>query len=482
MFEKEIILASASPRRTEILNLGRVKHRIVVKEHEEIIDESKSAEDIVKDLAYQKAYAVYKDNLDEIVLGADTVVVLDGILGKPKDRDDAYRMLKKLSNKTHKVITGVAILSKDTKRIFSETTNVTFRKMTDEEIYEYIDNENVLDKAGAYAIQGMASKYISKIEGDYYNVMGLPISRVCVELENVLSNKRPKNYFVAVGGSNIDYIGNILGSVDQYQSNIGKVDLFFGGVSRNIVENLARNHVELSFITCIADDAIGKAMKQELEELGVDLYIPSNVSKTGSFLSVNNDNNLYVGICDVDYQDKLTIEYIESLNLITDETKYLLVDTNLPEDLIFHLCNKYQDKFIITDGISSKKVTKLLPVLDKISLLKVNQFEGKALTGLDKPELILKELINRKIKNCIITCGASPTLYNIGKELRLEPVIKESNIVNTTGAGDATLSGIIVGLLRNYSMQDAVKLGHVFANANLQVVTPTLKKSILKEK
>lgn len=480
MFEKEIILASASPRRTEILSLANIKHRIVVKEHQERIDESKSPEDIVKDLAYQKALAVYKDNKNEIVLGADTVVVLDEILGKPKNREDAFRMLKKLSNKTHKVITGVAILSKETNRIFSETTNVTFRNMTDEEIYEYIDSENVYDKAGAYAIQGMAAKYITKIEGDYYNVMGLPISHVCLELENVVNKKKPKNYFVAIGGSNIDYIGNIGGDISSYESNIGNVDVFFGGVSRNIVENLARNGVELSFITCIADDAIGKAMKQELEEIGVDLYIPSDIEKTGSFLSVNNNNNLYVGICDVNYQDKLTVEYIENLNLITEETKYLLIDTNLPDDLIKYICEKYQDKFIITDGISSKKVIKLAPVLDKLSLLKVNQFEGKTLTGYDEPELIMKSLLNKKTKNCIITSGFKPTLYNIGKEIKIEPIIKEDNIVNTTGAGDAMLSGVIVGLLNNYSMQESVRLGHVFANANLKVNTPTLKKRIFK--
>lgn len=475
MFEKEIILASASPRRTEILSLARVKHRIVVKDHEEIIDETKDAEDIVKDLAYQKAFAVYKDYQDEIVLGADTVVVLDGILGKPKDREDAFRMLKKLSNKTHKVITGVAILSKEAKRIFSETTNVTFRKMTDEEIYEYIDNENVYDKAGAYAIQGMASKYITKIDGDYYNVMGLPISRVCTELENVQSNKKPKNYFVAIGGSNIDYIGDIDGSINPYESNIGNVELYFGGVSRNIVENLARNEVELSFVTCIASDAIGKAMRQELEELGVDLYIPSNIDKTGSFLSVNNDNNLYIGICDVNYQDKLTKEYIESLNLITSETKYLLIDTNLPDELIEYLCNRYSDKFIIADGISSKKVVRLVNVLDKLSLLKVNIYEGQTLTSFKEPELIVKDLINRGVKTCVVTSGSNPTYYNVGKDIFLEPTIKATKVVNTTGAGDAMLSGVIKGIVENKPLKEAIKLGHIFANENLQVKTPTKK-------
>lgn len=473
--QKEIILASASPRRTEILTLGKIKHRIVVKEHVEVIDNTKCAEEIVKDLAYQKAYAVYEDNQDEIVLGADTVVVSDEILGKPKDREDAFRMLKKLSNKTHQVITGVAILSKNAKRIFSEITNVTFRSMTDDEIYEYIDSENVYDKAGAYAIQGMASKYITKIDGDYYNVVGLPLCKVTTELEKVLKEAKPKNYFVAIGGSNIDYVGDIEDEVFPYQSNIGNVEVYFGGVSRNIVENLARNNTELSFVTCIASDAIGKAMKQELEELGVDLYIPNNVSKTGSFLSVNNQNNLYVGICDVNYQGSLTKEYLDGLNIITDETKYILIDTNLPDELIEYICNKYANKFIVADGISSKKVIRLKPVLDKISLLKVNIYEGKTLTSFNEPELILKSLINQGVKTCIVTNGEKPTYYNKGKEILIEPTLKADKIVNTTGAGDAMLSGVIKGLLENLTITDAIKLGHIYANENLQVKTPTKK-------
>lgn len=475
MNTKEIILASASPRRTELLTLAGIKHKVIVLEHEEVIDSKKSPSDIVKSLAYQKANAVFEKYNEDVVIGADTIVVLDEILGKPKDRQDAFRMLKKLQGNTHQVMTGVAILSKEKQLVFYESTNVTFKKMSNDEIYEYIDSENVYDKAGAYAIQGSACKYISKIEGDYYNVMGLPVQRVYSELNNLDKNKLPKNHVVVVGGSNIDYIGNLPSDFNISESNIGTVDVYFGGVSRNIVENLARNGVELSFITCIANDALGKAMKEELESIGVDLYIPPVVEKTGSFLSLNNDNNLFVGICDVDYQNSLTIDYVEGLNVINDNTKYLVVDTNLPQPLIEYLCNKYQDKFIISDGISSKKVVRLKNVLDKLSLLKVNIYEGQTLTGYDKPELIMKELIKKGVKNCIITAGSNATLYNIGNTILAEPVIKADKIVNTTGAGDAMLSGVVKGLVENMSIKDAVKLGHIFANKNLQVKTPTVK-------
>ena len=162
--------------------------------------------------------------------------------------------------------------------------------------------------------------------------------------------------------------------------------------------------------------------------------------------------------------------------IIDENTKYLLIDTNLPEQLIEYLCNKYQDKYIMSDGISSKKVVRLKNVLDKLSLLKVNIFEGKTLTGYDEPELIMKDLINKGVKNCVITAGSKSTIYNVGNEIKVEPVIKADKVVNTTGAGDAMLSGVICGLVNNMPMKEAVQLGHIFANENLKENTPTVKR------
>ena len=472
---KNIILASGSPRRTEILTLAKINHKVIVSDHEEKIDLSKKPIEIVKELAYQKANAVFEQHKDSIVIGADTIVVQEGILGKPKDRSDAYRMLKKLSKKTHQVITGVAVISSEKIERFAEVTNVTFTEMTDEEIYEYIDSENVYDKAGAYAIQGMAAKYITKIEGDYYNVMGLPISKLTSVLKTFERNHKPNNEIVVIGGSNIDYIGNLPNNFNISESNVGSVNLYFGGVARNISENIARNGLKHSFVTCIGNDFLGKAMKEELESIGIDLYIPDSVNKTGSFLSLNENNNLYVGICDTDYTDTLTSEYLENINVINENTKYIILDSNIPDQLIEYVCNKYSDKYIIADGISSKKVVKFKPYLDKISLLKVNVFEGKTLTGETTPELIAKSLIKKGLQTVIITRGTEPTLYNVDENLCLEPIIKVDKVVNTTGAGDSMLSGVIVGIVSGLEFKDAIKLGHKFASLNIQVETPTVK-------
>ncbi len=178
-----IILASASPRRTEILKENNIKHKVVPSTIKEIVDYTKTKEEIVKSLAYQKAKDVSDQYPEDLIIGADTIVVIDNeILGKPKDEQDAIRMLSKLANNTHEVITGVAIITKDQTDIFAETSKVTFKQMTKAEILEYIHKENVYDKAGSYAIQSKHANFIKQVEGDYYNIVGLPINALKTHL------------------------------------------------------------------------------------------------------------------------------------------------------------------------------------------------------------------------------------------------------------------------------------------------------------
>ncbi len=179
-----VILASNSPRRTEILNLANIKHLVVPSNYVEKIDFTKSCHQIVKSLAYGKAKDVAKRYPNDIVIGADTIVVCDECLfGKPKDQIDAIKMLQKLSGKTHKVMTGVSIIFPTKKTTFVSYTYVTFNNISLDEIKTYLNEENVYDKAGSYAIQGAFCKYISKINGDYYNVMGLPIAKIYQKLK-----------------------------------------------------------------------------------------------------------------------------------------------------------------------------------------------------------------------------------------------------------------------------------------------------------
>lgn len=174
-----LILASKSPRRKEFLEKANLEFIIDTVETEEIFNPDLSIEDALIDIARQKVLPVFQKHPNDTILGADTIVVCDNqILGKPKDLNHAREMLKLLSGKVHFVMTAVVIKTKEKETSFVEKTNVYFKKLTEEDIDILITKENVLDKAGSYAIQGVAGSYIEKIEGDYDNVVGLPIKRV----------------------------------------------------------------------------------------------------------------------------------------------------------------------------------------------------------------------------------------------------------------------------------------------------------------
>ncbi len=172
-----IILASASPRRKELLRFITEDFTVKVSDADETTDPSLSPEETVKSLAGIKGDAVAAICPGDTVISADTVVVLDGkILGKPKNPEDAFSMLSSLSGRTHEVFTGVCIICGDKKICFAQKTEVTFHELSEEEILSYIETNEPADKAGAYGIQGKGSLLVKSINGDYHNVVGLPVS------------------------------------------------------------------------------------------------------------------------------------------------------------------------------------------------------------------------------------------------------------------------------------------------------------------
>ena len=171
------ILASASPRRKELLSLAGIEYEVVVSECEEILPEKILPHDAVMLLAKQKAEDVFSRNSDCMVIAADTVVALeDKILGKPKDEEDAFNMLSSLSGRQHTVYTGVCIMTNDKTDCFFVGTDVEFYSLTENEIREYIATKEPMDKAGAYGIQGKGFVLVKGIHGDYFNVVGLPLA------------------------------------------------------------------------------------------------------------------------------------------------------------------------------------------------------------------------------------------------------------------------------------------------------------------
>lgn len=180
---KKIILASSSPRRKELLTTAGIKFEIHVKEVDETVPEGTPPEEAAKMTAARKAAAVSEDFSDCVVIGADTIVVADGkILGKPKDEDNAKSMLRMLSGVEHKVITGVCIIRNGNSETFAKISKVKFYDLTDEEILAYVATGEPMDKAGAYGIQGLGCRLVESIEGDYFNIVGLPVAEVCRKL------------------------------------------------------------------------------------------------------------------------------------------------------------------------------------------------------------------------------------------------------------------------------------------------------------
>ena len=187
-----LVLASASPRRQDLLRNAGISFEVQAGDIDETPLAGESAKMCAERLAREKALAVWRSRPGDLVLGADTVVVVNKqILGKPGDADDAARMLRMLSARVHQVITGVCVVRAEARsdgahiNTASETTLVTMTELSDEEIRAYVETGEPMDKAGAYAIQGRASRWIPRIEGDYSNVVGLPVALVYRMLREV---------------------------------------------------------------------------------------------------------------------------------------------------------------------------------------------------------------------------------------------------------------------------------------------------------
>ncbi len=186
---KKIILASKSPRRKELLSLLKLPFDIIEANIIETIDYDNDLVKEIEKLSYQKAAKVFSEHSDAIVIGSDTIVKINNkVLGKPKSYEEAEEMLHMLSGNIHEVVTAVSILVDDKIDTFSSITEVEFFPLSDEEIETYISTNEPMDKAGAYAIQGDGAKFIKKINGDFYTVVGLPVSLLYNHLKPFLND------------------------------------------------------------------------------------------------------------------------------------------------------------------------------------------------------------------------------------------------------------------------------------------------------
>ena len=292
-----------------------------------------------------------------------------------------------------------------------------------------------------------------------------------------------------IGGSNIDYFGKSFEKIRPFDSNIGEITVSFGGVARNICENLARLQLPVTFVTTVGTDAISQALVNELKELGVSIIVPEEKGlSTGGYLAIHNpEGDMELALCDQQSIKALSKSYLQSISQIIKSCDYLVIDTNLEIEVIDYLLTCYQDKIIIMDAISTRKAEKLAHKVNKIDYLKCNVLEAEAIVGKQSSkEKLLKEFQKQNAKNIIITDKEKEIAYlekgTIGTVLVTSVDSKE--IVNATGVGDAMLSGIIYGIVKEKPLQQAIEYGKKLASLTLkskEANNKTLTKALLEE-
>ena len=282
-----------------------------------------------------------------------------------------------------------------------------------------------------------------------------------------------------IGGSNIDYIATSKNKLIKKVSNVGTISISFGGVMRNIAENLARLGNKVDFLTAIGSDANGKAMKEDLESLGINVISPTSIFPSGSYVAINDSNHDMVeGICDNRIISDLNIDFIKANNEIISTHEYIIIDSNLDETTIDYLFATYPNKKFIVEAISPTKVLKYKKNLDKIYLIKCNIHEARMLMGID---LIEKDLVGgllaRGVKNVVVSHGAHNIYF--GHDVRKIDLVEVQEVLdfeNTTGCGDALTSGVIDHFLRGYTLKESVAFGHELSRLTLMSKSATSKE------
>ena len=289
---------------------------------------------------------------------------------------------------------------------------------------------------------------------------------------------------LVVGASNVDYVALSNNKLIRKDSNIGKLNITFGGVGRNIVENLAILEDDVSFITFLGNDGFGKELRKDLESINVKVYSPNKKERTSSYLAVLDSNgDMDVAICDTEIIDKSTVEAIKPFDDVISEFTSIVLDANINDKIIDHIFKEYSDKKILVEAVSANKVKRYEKYLDKIYLFKSNVLEAKHLLNLynAEPMLLAKRLMERGVKNVVITDGGKPVIIGENKEVVFITPKPIEKIISASGAGDSLFAGLIHGLINGASLVESVAFGIKVSQMTL-MVEESVNKDIKKIK
>lgn len=265
-----------------------------------------------------------------------------------------------------------------------------------------------------------------------------------------------------IGGSNIDIKATSRDTLILHDSNIGTLSVSYGGVSRNVVENLLRISDDVLFLTAVGKDDNGKGLVRQLEGLGCRVLSLRDDKETSHYIAIHDEKgDLYVAICVSDILETLTKEHFRPFEDIIREHESIVIDTNLSKEAIDYLLDTFAGNKFLVEGVSANKIVRLKDHLDHVWLLKSNLLEARYLLGEETlpAEKVGKELFERGVRNAVITDSEHSVMVMEEGKVSFIPVKKAKHVVSTMGCGDSLFAGLIHGLHHGYSLTDAVKFG-----------------------
>ncbi|MGL5175640.1 MAG: carbohydrate kinase [Cetobacterium sp.] len=299
-------------------------------------------------------------------------------------------------------------------------------------------------------------------------------SSVAVHISNLIKKGKiigkgyiiqKKSFTTVIGGTNIDISAKSYSPLKDYDSNPGKVNTSFGGVGRNIADNLSRLNQDVELITVLGDDFNGEEVRKNCRVLGINtsnsLIIPN--SSTSTYLSILDDNNdMKIAISAMDLYDNVTIDFIKSKKEILDESKLCIVDTNIPKETIEYIVTNFNIP-VFLDCVSTTKALKIKDFIGRFHTIKPNKIEAETLSGikiidLNSLEKCANFFIEKGVKQVFISLGEEGVFYSNGVASgKMSPF--KTKVINTTGAGDAFMSGIAYSFLENLDIIESCKNG-----------------------
>lgn len=289
---------------------------------------------------------------------------------------------------------------------------------------------------------------------------------------------------LVIGAQNIDIFAHAESHCTLNDSNRAKIYMAFGGVACNIVTNIALLGNKVSFLTVFGDDTFSVLAKTNLQNLKIDVHESlevKNLSNSIYMAVMDKDNDLFIGLNDMEITDRLNISFFKEKADFIDGFDLIVIDTNLRQDALEYLLKTYKEKQIIMDAVSAEKVVKLNGLLNHITLLKLNLKELSALSDKETVDLRIDDLLIRGLKKILITSSGNEIIYK-SKDEHIKTLPPEATeIVNSSGAGDAFLGGFIHGILNEKSIAQCLEIAKKTALLTLRSSTSTNTNITLSE-